>query len=315
MSYKDVKQRALEQIVENIQKDGFLTWQKGWKVKGGLARNASTGKYYRGINQLLLAQSGFNNPYFLTMKQGNALGGRVKAGSKGTTILRGVEMTRKEVDAVDSVVGELPNKKFFVMVPWTVFNVSQFDGLDLELDLGKTPEQLQMKAPEVMDYINQKMGTKAPKVRYENKNPCYYPVSDTIVLPPITDFYSVYEFIAAYVHELGHATGHESRLHRPDIYTSRFGTPAYAREEIIVELASSMICAELGISNSEEHAKNHSAYIKHWMDEISQDSSYLFKAFADASNIFDYIIAFKQGYEPSVEEELVASKKPAYRPK
>ena len=88
-------------------------------------------------------------------------------------------------------------------------------------------------------------------------------------------------------HELGHWTGHPSRLDR--LPSTGFGSPAYAREELVAEMASAFLCAELGIVPTVRHAD----YLGAWLSVLREDSKAIFRAASQASKAADYLLAFE----------------------
>lgn len=88
-------------------------------------------------------------------------------------------------------------------------------------------------------------------------------------------------------HELGHWTGHSSRLDR--LPNTGFGSPAYAREELVAEMASAFLCAELGIVPTVRHAD----YLGAWLSVLREDSRAIFRAASQASKAADYLLAFE----------------------
>ena len=92
--------------------------------------------------------------------------------------------------------------------------------------------------------------------------------------------------------KLGHWTGHKSRLDRP--LTGKFGSPGYAREELRAEIASAMLCMQLGIEP--KIADNHKAYIKSWVEVLKKEPKEILKAASDAEKISDFIMSFDPEY-------------------
>ena len=105
----------------------------------------------------------------------------------------------------------------------------------------------------------------------------YSPSSDEISIPSRIQFSSLEAFIATKAHELVHSTNHEKRLNRP--HAGYFDNPeVYAKEELVAEIGSSFLCADLGIKMSEFQKNNHKSYIQHWIRYIKEKPESLFKA-------------------------------------
>ena len=84
-------------------------------------------------------------------------------------------------------------------------------------------------------------------------------------------------------HELGHWTGHASRLDRQ--FGKRFGDRAYAAEELVAELTSAFICAEFSINGNLQHAE----YIGNWINMLKADSRAFFTAASAAQKAADFL--------------------------
>jgi antirestriction protein ArdC len=79
-------------------------------------------------------------------------------------------------------------------------------------------------------------------------------------------------------HELSHWTGHTSRLGRD--LRNRFGSAAYAAEELVAELSSAILGAELGLPVT--HLDHHASYIEHWLRLLKDDDRAILTAAAKA---------------------------------
>ncbi len=114
---------------------------------------------------------------------------------------------------------------------------------------------------------------------------CYQPATDTVVLPPFAQFRDAASFYATWLHECGHATGAKHRLARD--LTGRFGSAAYALEEIVVELLSGFVLADLGIAH--QPRPDHAAYIASWLKVLKEDPRAIFVAASQAQHAADWM--------------------------
>jgi len=96
------------------------------------------------------------------------------------------------------------------------------------------------------------------------------------------------------LHELGHWTGHESRLARD--LSGRFGTESYAGEELVAEMTSAFLCAHLRTSPTPR--EGHAQYMNSWMQKLKKDKRAFFTAASAAQAVADYL---RNLQEPQVQ--------------
>lgn len=113
----------------------------------------------------------------------------------------------------------------------------------------------------------------------------YAPARDLIQLPPRETFRDAESYVATRAHETIHWTAHPSRLARE--LGKRFGDNAYAAEELIAEMGSAFLCADLGITP--EPRDDHAAYLAHWLQVLKKDSHAIFTAASQAQRAADYL--------------------------
>ena len=285
--YSQVTDRIIAELEE-----GRLPWVQPWGEAGtptplGMPRNASTGKAYSGINILLLwsaaIRDGRTRQDWLTFRQAQALGGHVKKGERGSTVVFAdhfipkAERERAEREA-DAAVAVPFLKRY------TVFNVEQCEGLPKGLAAAPAPRPEHAIVPRAEALI----AATGADFRIGGRLAYYMPSRDFIAVPPQVSFFHPIDYYRTCFHELGHWTGHQSRLER-DIRT-RFGTHAYAREELVAEMASAFVCASLGIVPTVRHAD----YIGEWLELLREDNRAIFRAASQASKAADFLLAFEQ---------------------
>lgn len=286
---KEVASRIIEQL-----KQGTAPWQKPWQPgELRLPYNAATGKPYRGMNSMWLHMQGYSDPRWMTYKQAQDMGAQVRKGSKGTHIVYWkfhdekpmLDENGKPVLDEDgnprTVRVELERPRVFRAV---VFNAQQIDGLPpLEAKpMGPEPER-HARAEAIL-------ANSGAKIQHVEGDQAFYsPSTDTITLPIRNQFTSADGYYATALHELGHWTGHESRLNRN--IANPFGSEAYAREELRAEIASLMLGERLEIGHD---PGQHAAYVASWIKVLEEDSREIFRAAADAEKITDFVLAFEQ---------------------
>ncbi|HEN5573970.1 zincin-like metallopeptidase domain-containing protein [Legionella pneumophila] len=298
MPYYEV---VANQIIESL-KAGTAPWLKPWEPgvgNGQIPYNPVTGKRYRGINALYLMVNQSDDNRWLTYKQAQSMDAQVRKGEKGTTIQywKFHEEQTKHDDVGKPVLDEQGNplkvqvnlerpKVFYA----TVFHASQIDNMP-EL-IAKEPDwSLIEKAEKLL------LNSGANIVHSEADRAFYRLSTDSIHLPPKEQFKSAANYYATALHELGHWSGHSSRLDRD--LGHPFGSDAYAKEELRAEIASMLLGAELGIGHD---PSQHTAYIKSWIRVLEDDPLEIFRASADAEKIVNHLCALEQTQDINLRE-------------
>lgn len=292
-SYAD---KVAARIVEQLQQ-GTAPWQRPWKPgELRLPFNPTTNAPYRGFNAVWLAAQGNDDPRWMTYKQAASVGAQVRGGEKGTVIqfakFRGEEpMLDESGKPVLDADGkqktqqvEYDRPKIFHAV---VFNAAQIDGLPALEARATSPE---WQRHERIDAILEASGV---GMRHVAGDAAYYePGNDRITLPERGQFDAADKYYATALHELGHATGHPSRLDRD--MANPFGSEAYAKEELRAELASLMLGERLEVGHD---PGQHAAYVGSWIKALREDPRELFRAAADAEKIAGFVMGIEQKRE------------------
>ena len=305
---RDHYQKVTDQIVEAL-KGGVLPWRRPWNPDlagvDAMPRNATTRRRYHGINVLMLGLSPFawstGDNRWCSYKQAAERGWQVRKGERGTTVFFFKRLAVKDGAVAGELVGGgTPEDRFIPMLrAYTVFHASQIDGIPPMA--APTPLEVSWRRPEAVDTI---VGNSGAIVRVGGGQAFYSPSSDHIQMPPHEAFASAEGFAAVMLHELGHWTGAEHRLDRD--LTARFGTAGYAAEELRVEIASALMCAELGLPCD---VPNHAGYLQSWLRKLKEDKREIFRAAAAPHRIVDYCLAFHPDYrddsgnQPAVEDD------------
>lgn len=269
---KDIYSEITNRIIAQLEQ-GTAPWVKPWKAgTSGLPFNYLTKKAYRGINVPLLYMSGFSNSAWLTYKQAAQLGGYVRKGEKGTPI---VFFTMLERDSKES-----PGKKtrFPMIRYYTVFNVSQCDGLNI-------PVPTVIDAPVSDDNAEAEAMLSHAQIHHGQDKAFYAPALDFIGLPDASAFKTKADYYATALHELTHWTGHATRCNRE--YGKKFGDDAYAREELVAEMGAAFLCAMTGVEGKLQHAE----YIASWLKILREDKRAVFTAASAAQKAADMFAA------------------------
>ena len=276
MKIADLYRRVTERIVAELDA-GVPPWVKPWKTgrsDGLMPRNAATGRPYRGINIPILwdaaGRLGFDRHEWLTFKQALSAGASVRKGERGTNVVftKRLLAPARDEEETDAMVS--------VMKVYTVFNVAQVDGLP--------PPPVQADAEYVpMLAVEAFVRGVGAVVHHGGDMPCYVPSEDFIAMPEPRQFESAAHYYATALHELTHWTGHETRLNRD--FRHRFGSRAYAAEELVAEFGAAFLCAELGVTGRLRHAE----YIGSWLDLLRNDEKAVFTAASKASQAAEFL--------------------------
>ena len=219
---------------------GRFPWAQPWGKATvgaplGLPQNASTGRIYSGINILILwgavIQHGFPGQGWLTYRQAQSLGGNVRKGERGTTVVYADRFTPEDEKRRARETGEEPGKIAFLK-RFTVFNTAQCDGLPEDIAVAIPSPPPGLIEPRVETLIR----ATGIDFRIGGDRAYYVPALDHVVVPPPQAFFESINWHRTALHELGHATGHASRLARD--FSGSFGTKKYAFEELIAEMSA-----------------------------------------------------------------------------
>lgn len=267
---------------------GCVPWIQPWgtaaaKAPLAMPQNAATNRRYSGINVLILwnavIERGFSGQSWLTFRQAVSLGGCIRRGERGTSVVYADRFVPAEEMKRASTAGDearaIPFLKRF-----TVFNTDQCDGLSADVSsIAPSPHTIE---PQVEALIR---ATRID-VRIGGNRAFYCPPQDYVQLPPPAAFFEPINWHRTALHELAHASGHSSRLNRD--LSGGYGTKKYTFEEIVAEISSAFCCASLGIVPTVRH----SDYIGSWLKVLREDNRAIIRATSQASKVADYLLAF-----------------------
>jgi antirestriction protein ArdC len=268
-----VAERVNAAILELIERDNALPWLKPWRG-GEPAQNFTSKKPYQGMNTFL-NWVGYQSPYWLTYKQASDLGGQVQKGSKGWPVVFYKLLDKKTVKK-DGTPEQFPLARYS-----TLFNASQIDGIDFGAAPATPWEPVQ--SAEVV------AGANWVPIAHDSDHAYYAPRLDSVHMPTREQFDSANGYYSTLLHELGHATGHATRLNRPGITdkAARRATPLYAYEELVAELCSAYTCAATGLENTLEQS---AGYVQHWSKRLTEQPDWFFKASRDALKAHKFLL-------------------------
>jgi len=278
----DVYQMVTDRIIDALE-NGVVPWNKPWITVQGSAPMNLRGTPYRGINTILLGMSPYQSQVWMTFKQAKAAGGTVRKGEKGTIIVFW-SIIEKKVSGVDK------KEKLFFLRYYTVFKLDQTDGV-------KLPKKFEAQAGDAINEIDPieeaeqviKGWDDCPMIKEAGSSAAYSPTLDCIAMPLKKGFKDATGWYATLFHEMGHATGHQSRLARKELVEhNQFGSEPYGKEELVAEMTSAFLCASTGIVDST--INNSVAYIQNWIDAIKGDKKLVVTAAGAAQKAADLIL-------------------------
>lgn len=270
--YQIITERVLEKLSQ-----GVVPWRRTWTGPEPL-QNLVTRKPYRGINVFLLGMQGFGSPYWLTLKQANRLGGKIRKGESGSVVV-----LWKWVEKTDPETGE-PAPAVPLLRYYRVWNVEQTEGIEVP-----KAEVIDFEPIEAAERIVREMPERPPIVHQDPGKAWYDPWGDKVNLPRPETFEGPEEFYSCAYHELVHSSGHKSRLNRPGVVdVVKFGGHAYSQEELVAEMGAAFLCAVAGIE--QVTLENSAAYIDGWRKVIGEDPKLVVHAAAQAQKASDFIL-------------------------
>lgn len=270
--YGEVTSRMISQI-----ESGIIPWRKPWFSRGKAISHA-TGKPYSLLNQMLLGRPG----EYLTFKQCQEAGGRVKKGEKSSMVV-----FWKWLETEDEETGEkkeIPFLRYF-----NVFHIDQCEGVtakyttEIEFTDGA-------KADETAEgIVTEYCKREGVKLNHEEGDRAFYrPVTDSITLPEMSQFPETAEYYSTLFHEMTHSTGHKSRLDRLD-HVAAFGSEDYSKEELIAEIGAAALVNHAGLETPESF-RNNAAYVQNWLRALKSDKKLIVSAAGKAEKAVALIL-------------------------
>lgn len=268
---------------------GRVPWVQPWGTSAaraplGLPKNATTSRSYSGINVLILwgavIEHGFPSQGWLTFRQALSLGGNVRKSERGTTVVYADRFTPEDEKRRARETGDEAHAIPFLK-RYTVFNVAQCDGLPADIATVAPPPPPGLIEPRVEALIR----ATGVDFRIGGNRAFYVPSQDYVMVPPPQAYFEPINWHRTALHELGHASGHHSRLNRD--LSGSFGTKLYSVEEITAELIAAYSCAALGIVPTVRHAD----YIGAWLEVLREDSRAIVRAASQASKAADWLLS------------------------
>ena len=284
--------KEVAQEIINMIEAGTVPWMQPWTGGLNLPHNGGSGRRYRGMNSLMLSyysqKKGYTDPRWYTFNQIKNAGAHLRKDEHGVKVeYWKFEKEIKLSDGTKAIEKLAPPRAFRA----TVFNAEQAEGLPPYVKPELTWQPVE-RAEDVMKSVG------VPIYHDQQDRNFYRPSSDEIHLTPKESFKTEDAYYNVALHELSHSTGHESRLDRKII--NGFGSEDYAREELRAEIASYMLCSELGISTEANRGRN-AAYVESWVQVLKEDPNEIFRAARDAEAIAEFLFDKEKEYKKTLE--------------
>jgi antirestriction protein ArdC len=288
----DVYRSITENIIAAVEAGpGVFRMPWHWmNANGGRPVNAFTGRPYRGVNVVMLwaetRMRGFDSCHWATYRQWRELGGQVRQGQRGSTIVFYKEIEVETASGQEGRDDKSPSTRLVARAS-RVFNSGQVDGW-------QAPDANRRSRVETLDHAETFVRATGADIREHGNHAFYNPGADYIQMPPRDSFLGTptssptETFYSTLCHELTHWSGHKSRLNRD--LSSRFGDRAYAAEELVAELGAAFLSADLGITNVPR--LDHAQYIASWFLLMRDDERAIFTAASKAAAAADFLAAF-----------------------
>lgn len=291
---KEFREKIANYFIKML-KEKDLEWKRNWNAISNVPVNATTGKKYKGINRFWLSikaeEMGSDDCRWATFKQiqsNQNKGWKLKKGSKGVKVeyWQPYDFQKKQPLTWEEYARYSHDQKKMENIGviskyYTVFNGKDITGLPAL----EHPKERQIVTDEIVHKISKSM--EVPIYHDGGSQAFYRPTTDDIHLPKPGMFLTAYDYDCTALHELSHATGAEKRLNRN--IQNRFGDKEYAYEELVAEISSCFMGEHLEIAQTEEHRKNHAAYVQGWIQEIKEKPETLIRAIRDAEQAANFL--------------------------
>lgn len=271
--YKIVTDRIIEQMQQ-----GRIPWIKPWSGVASGAFSGATGKPYSLLNQMLLGQDG----EYLTIKQVNDRGGKVKKGSKSKIVVYWKVLEKPITNADGQTVMDDKGFPKFKGIPflryYSVFHIDDCEGVKTkDWKVADTHAMPDGDTQGVFDGYIQRSGVSVKYVKGDSAS--YSPLHDRIKMPLMEQFPNTEEYYSTLFHEAVHSTGHKSRLARFEdgVGSGMFGSESYSREELVAEIGACALLNQMGME-TQSSFRNSAAYIQSWMRALQNDTKLIVAA-------------------------------------
>jgi|9_EtaG_2_1085328.scaffolds.fasta_scaffold04831_3 antirestriction protein ArdC len=307
---KDIYQIITEQVIKGLEEGGHKWFQSWAGNTDTMTISHTTGKIYKGINQMLLSMSMYFNEYssreFITFNQAKKLGGKVKKGSVSDIVVKYnvsyyVNDKIKEGKRIYLKTDELNmpiipkgytqkdvNKSMSVRY-FRVFNLDCVEGVEDKHNIDDVIKGSVFEPIKEADLVYSNM-RKKPTLEHRDNIGCYYKPSQHLINMSSQDtFISSDDYYKVLFHELTHSTGHKDLLNRKTLNTTNANKTAYSQEELVAELGAMFLTNILGLEPKDSE-KNSQAYINGWIKHLKNNPREIVYASGQSQKAVEYIL-------------------------
>lgn len=305
---------------------GIVPWVKPWTCADGPHKSLSTGKAYRGSNIWVLELAArfnivkhptqpdkwvleakpkaeqFESPWWGTFNQIRERGGMVRKGQKGTYVTFWKQYLKRETMTDDDGAELESESSRFALRYYSVFNADQCDGLTVP-EIAPRAEITPDAAADAIAAAYLGAGN-GPSLSHGGDRAYFDHDADAVRVPDAEAFRDAGGYYATLFHELTHSTGHHSRIARRAKGEARaFGCEEYAKEELVAEMGSAMLCAVAGIEPDYDQT---AAYIASWRKAIAEDKRLVVGASAQAQRAAEWVQGIRYGKDGKLAATVAA---------
>lgn len=267
-------------------------WQRPWTTAfapsdgGALVRpiNAISQRAYQGVNVPLLWSARRSSPQWATYKQWQSIEAQVRKGEKASLIVFWKRLETVSGDTQEDSESTNESRARWVARAYSVFNAEQVDGF------GEAPA-IPVPTFDPIAQAEDFVAKSGAVIRHGGDKAFYSSHHDFIQMPQRGQFVgsatstAVEAYYGTMLHELTHWSGHRSRCNRQ--LGNRFGSEAYAAEELIAELGAAFLCADLLLHH--EPRADHACYIANWLSVLKNDKRAVFTAASKAEQAVRFL--------------------------
>ena len=302
-----------DKLIERIEEERNVPWRKPFHSLGLAPANLKSKREYTGFNRMLLSFLGYADPFFLTWKQVQELGGSVieAEAKKSIPVILwkqgAVKVAKETPGASYNPTKKRWEKKTLITRYYRVYNVEQTEGLTHLI-----PEKPELVTPEpdaaaqaVIDQLTAYYTREGVTLKHGGDRACYSPLLDEVRMPLLEQFESMLAYASTDAHEAAHTTGAAKRLNRKEIagmtFGNTFGSEPYALEELVAEITAAMVCAEMGCQVNIESS---ASYLENWLKALRDDRKMIITAAQRAQKACNLIMNWEN---PVYQEEAAPS--------